>query len=212
MKLSSLKSYAISKISRASTVLGLSLLMAVASSKFYYDASAKSEQREQALQLVKMGLINMEQEIKKAEEALKIWSEIKDQHKKLNGLEIESAKFVMDKLKLQNSLTSMQVNLSNPEPWPTEFTTTQVEVMNSDVKIGFSTFKDADTFNFLYDIARNLPGYVLIDNISISAIDRITEEDIIKIKAGQLNKVITADVNFKWLDFKQKTEEESANG
>lgn len=147
-------------------------------------------------------------------EAVKTWDGLSDSSKKLEGLRINDAKDMLDKLQVQYKLSAFKTSFSKPEEIAGDYKTDTVSLVSSVISISFNAISDEYIYNFIEDITKNFPGYVQIKSFTMSKPAPVTKEILKKISLGEDVSIISVTLDFFWHDLKYKapTEPPQPNG
>lgn len=137
-------------------------------------------------------------------EAGKTWEALSDDEQKLQGLRINDAKDILDKLKTKYKLSAVKTSFSKPEEIAGDYKTETVSMVSSIISMSFSAISDEYIYNFVNDIINNFPGYVQIKNFSISKPAIISNEILKQISLGSEVSIISVTIDFYWHDLKYK--------
>lgn len=137
-------------------------------------------------------------------DSIKIWESFSDEDKKLEGLRINDAKEILDKLQKKYLLNSVKTSFSKPDEIGNDYKTETVAVISSIVTTSFNAISDEYVYNFVYELSKKLPGYVQIKNLTITKPNTVTKETLKKISVGEDVTVVPVNLDFYWHDLKYK--------
>jgi hypothetical protein len=83
---------------------------------------------------------------------------------------------------------------------------TTIEMVYSSVDLSFRAINDIEALLFISQLTSSLPGYVVINKLSITKSKDYTDADLVGISSGQKIRSISSQVNFYWYVYKPKTE------
>jgi hypothetical protein len=138
-------------------------------------------------------------------ESAKIWESFDKDHQNLQGLRINNAKDMLDKLQAEYKLSDVKLTFSKPEDVVSEeYKTETISVVSSEVNIDFSALNDEYVFNFIGAILEQFPGYVQINSLSVTRSKDVTKEVLVAIASGGKPALVDAKISFSWKDLKYK--------
>ena len=137
-------------------------------------------------------------------EAVKTWESMSEEDKNLQGLRINDAKDLLDKLQEKYKISSVKISFSKPEEILGDYTTDTVVMISSIISMSFDAISDEFAYKFIEDITSEFPGYVQIKSFSIKEATPVTKEIIKKISIGEDVSIIPVTLEFYWHDLKYK--------
>jgi hypothetical protein len=138
-------------------------------------------------------------------ESAKIWETFPKDQQNLQGLRINSAKDLLDKLQEQYKLSNVKLSFSKPEDVVSDdYKTETVSVVSSEVNIDFSAIDDEYVFNFIGAILKDFPGYVQVNSLSVTRSKDVAKDVLMMIAAGEKASLVDVKIAFLWKDLKYK--------
>ncbi|MCE3233287.1 MAG: putative rane protein [Rickettsiaceae bacterium] len=137
-------------------------------------------------------------------ESARVWEEFTPEQQKLQGLRINLAKDLMDRLQTEYKISNVKMSFSKPEELKEVYVTDTVSVVSSDVNIDFSSITDENVFNFIGAVMAEYPGYVQINSLSIVRTKDVEKGVLVDIAEGKIPSMVDVRMNFSWRDLKYK--------
>jgi hypothetical protein len=137
-------------------------------------------------------------------EAAKMWEGLSDEQKKLQGMKINNAKDLLDKLKDQYKLVDVKISFSKPDELKEVYISDTIAVVSSEVSIDFKGMTDEFILGFVADILNQFPGYIQVTSLSITRAREVTKGDLEKIATGEYQGLAEGKIVFSWRDLKYK--------
>lgn len=137
-------------------------------------------------------------------ESIKVWETLDEQNKVLNGLRINDAKDLLDKLKEEYRLSGVNLTFSKPEDLKDQYVSDTIIVVSSDVSIQFSAMTDEYLFGFVDKLLSQYPGYVQVRSFSVTRSKNITKDVLLQIAAGENPGLVDCKLDFVWRGLKYK--------
>lgn len=83
-----------------------------------------------------------------------------------------------------------------------QFKKKTAQVVASDADLSFESASDELVFQFLFELYRRLPGFMVIDSMQLSKKAEITNQTLVDIGAGKFPSLVDARIHFKWIGLK----------
>lgn len=165
--------------------------------KIKKEASIKSD-----ISQTKSNLDKLTANKKRLSEDMDIWRNMSENEKKMSGLRISEAKNIVDELSKKFYLTDVRTTFSKPEKMGDEFSTENITVLESSIKITFKALTDEYVIKFVEAIAKDFPGYIMLDSFTVKADESISENIVRQVAYGQNPQIVSGSVSFLWKDMK----------
>ncbi|MBU6339600.1 MAG: hypothetical protein KGQ36_06515 [Rickettsiales bacterium] len=187
-------------------------LIAVVACCFYYriHQEQKSKEKIKAIESSTSdvrseieSLQNKMQEIKKYKE---IWINISENKKSLGGIKIDNINAKLEQIGNKHNISQPNIRVSFPENVKDGiFNISSSDLVFSSVNLTFTAISDTEALIFISDLIQSLPGYAVINKLSIAKTKDYTNEDLIKISSGSEGGSIVSSVDFFWYVYKPKS-------
>jgi hypothetical protein len=187
-------------------------LLALAACFFYYRVSqdAKSKKlinniKSQTSEIESEieSLTSKMQEVKKYKE---IWVSISENKKSVIGIKIDNINLKIEQLSPKYNISQANIKVSFPENLKDGvFNISSSDLVSSVVNLTFNSITDTDALMFISDLFQSLPGYIVINRLSISKTRNYTNEDLLKISSGTATGAIQCNLDFFWYVYKPKS-------
>lgn len=192
----------------------ISLALALfASIVIYYrlHQEQKSNDAVHAIELETLDIANktadLESKIGEVKKYKEIFKTISENKKNINGIKIDDINSRLADIGDRHNISDSTIKVSFPEPL-TEgiFNMATIEMVYSSVDLSFKAINDIEALLFISQLTNSLPGYVVINKLSVGKARDYNDADLIAISAGQKIRLVTSQVNFYWYVYKPKTE------
>lgn len=145
------------------------------------------------------------QEIKKYKE---VWGSISENQKSLSGIKIDNINSKIEQIGAQHNIFQPNIKVSFPENLKDGiFNISSSDMVFSSVDLSFIAISDVEALLFISDLIKSLPGYVVINRLSIKKTKEYDNNELIKISSGASVGSILSDVNFYWYVYKPKSKD-----
>ncbi len=194
--------------------LSISLVLALfASIVIYYrlHQEQKSNDAIQAIELKTFDITNkaadLERKIEEVKKYKEIFKTISENRKNSNGIKIDDINSKLEDIGDRHNISDSAIKVSFPETLKESiFNMATIEMVYSSVDLSFRAINDIEALLFISQLTSSLPGYVVINKLSITKSKDYTDADLVDISSGQKIRSISSQVNFYWYVYKPKTE------
>lgn len=135
-------------------------------------------------------------------ESAKLWEQLSDDSKKLEGLRIEEGRLLLEELKDDYKLGSLDIKVTPPTELSGAYKTETSTIMSSKVNLSYTAISDQYALSFLDALLTRMPGYIQISNFSIRRDSDFSAAIIESIYNGQLPALVSVSLEFQWQDLK----------
>jgi|GEM_PF-6849590 len=135
---------------------------------------------------------------------VKRWEALSEDDRKLQGLRINDARDILEKLQNKYKFTSVKTSFSKPDEIGADYKTDTVSMYASIVSVNFNSVSDDLIYSFMSELTQVFPGIVQIKSCTINKPAMVTKEVLKKISAGEDAQVISVTLEFYWHDLKYK--------
>jgi hypothetical protein len=142
---------------------------------------------------------------------IKKWEALTENDRKLQGLRINDAKEILEKLQKKYKFNSVKTSFSKPDEINGDYKTETVSMYSSVVSVNFNAISDDMIYGFVAELIHSLPGIVQIKNFSVNKPAAVTKELLKRIAAGEDAQVISGALEFYWFDLKYKRPSDSSD-
>lgn len=145
--------------------------------------------------------------IVKSDVAIQEWNDkIRKKHEFRDGIQVDFAKVLINKLESLYRIRGMNITLTTPE-MRFDFAENKFSnVMYSGLTLVFLSYTDIDAYSFIQDLQKELPGYVQVKNVSFIGINEINEEVLASLGRGDKNDIVSIKIDLVWHDLIDKPE------
>jgi len=197
-------------------IFGLSLFVMIVIIIFsfnFYDTKLQSnhikelsaiENRASDLQMKISGSEEKSNETKKYK---KLWVAASSKKKDFNGIKIADINSNFDSLAKKYNISEPVITISVPEVLSGGiYQLKNLEVNLVNCSITFNSLTDRLALDFINNFIDNLPGYIIINDLSIKKgkKESYTEEELIDISNGKFPSLISTRISFSWHFLKRK--------
>jgi hypothetical protein len=158
---------------------------------------------------------SIKEKIQVSDKAIIEWEGgINKKHEVRKGVQIDLAKTLIEQLKKKYRIQGLTINISAPEKRDGITNTRFIDVQYSKLTLNFIAHTDIDAYLFISDLQKQLPGYVIVKELSLIAVNQITEEILIGIEKGDKKDIVSVKVDMLWQDLADKpgvTEQKTSN-
>lgn len=151
-------------------------------------------------------------------DAVRVWDELTEGQKQLQGLQLTEAKALLEKWQAQFKLSDVNISFSKPEESggikdpaggkvigkkdtePSAPAVSAVKVMSSDVSISLKALSDEYVYQFIDALQHQFPGYVRIKTFTLTQETPVSKEVIQRIAEGEAVPIVSGNIDFSWRD------------
>jgi len=151
---------------------------------------------------LKAKLDGMNQKTLELSEAIKAWEKLPAEQHDLDGLRINAAKDLLDKLQVRYGLSNIKTSFSKPQELTEGYNVENMKVVASTVTISFGALTDEQALQFLATLQENFPGYIQVRSFNLKTDRPITREVVEEVAKGQFPALVTGDIDFQWQDLR----------
>ena len=129
-----------------------------------------------------------------------IYDKLPEKFKSTREIKISEANEIISKAKDRNNISSISVKINVPQKSETAtHTMNRIATYVTKGSISFGTYYDVDALNFISDLKRSFPGYLILTEVTLKkAKKEISGQDLIDISKGEEVKIIDGAVKFIW--------------
>ncbi|MFT6332696.1 MAG: cell division protein FtsL [Lentimonas sp.] len=205
------KSYLKRQIIISVIISGIFLMIFIAIN-IYYKNSMSSEKRE--LKKISREIIELnnksddiESRVNDVKKYKPVWLKVDKKRKDFEGIKISNISDIFKKIADDYDINNFSINISAPGILKDKhYDNTTFNVNLVDIKLNFTSFTDQAAMDFIASFLDIMPGYVVINNISLvkSKKEFYTDSELVKISTGQIKGSVTSSVDFHWYFLKYK--------
>ncbi len=136
-----------------------------------------------------------------------LWVAANDKKKDFNGIKIADINSNFDSLAKKYSISEPTITISVPETLSDGIYQLQnLEVNLINCNISFKSLTDRLALDFINDFTDDLPGYIIINDLSIKKDKKegYTEQELIDISNGKFPSLVSNRISFSWYFFRRK--------
>lgn len=192
----------------------ISLALALIASIFIYYRLHQEQKSNDVIHVIELETLDiqnktadLESKIGEVKKYKEIFKTISENRKNTNGIRIDDINSRLEEIGNRHNISDSTIKVSFPEPLLEGiFNMSTIEMVFSSVDLSFKAINDTEALLFISNLTNSLPGYVVINKLSISKSRDYSDADLVSISSGQKIRLITAQVNFYWYVYKPKTE------
>ncbi len=197
------------KIVKNFSISGLILVIIVAifflndyQKTFLEEKIKRTEQETSELTAKTLQLQNKIFEIKKYLAASR---DISENKKSLNGIDIDEATQLMNKIAEKYSIKNSVLKATLPESLKEEpFERSKILVLLTTANLTFKAPTDIKALLFINEFLGSVSGYYLVKNLNIKKEKSYTSEDLVALSSGENKGNISGSIDFFWYAFQSK--------
>ena len=150
----------------------------------------------------------MEQKATEAKKYRDVWKTLSNEKKMIAGIKSEKVTETIDIIAEKYSSQIDSVKLSIPQNMQGEsFDYKTVAVVASKVTLLFKVFTDIDALNFLIDLKKSIPNYIVFKTVEIKKEKKYEQEDYLNIAIKKPGGLIICKTEFIIYAYKDKEKE-----
>ncbi len=148
-----------------------------------------------------------EAKINDAKKFKRLWTNASDKKKNFNGIKVADITDDFNSMAEKEDISKPLITLSVPEVLKN--TTYQLETIDVNLincTMNFEALTDRAALDFINNFISKLPGYVVINELSIKKTKKegYSDQDLIDISNGKFPSLISSKVSFSWYFLKRK--------
>ena len=150
----------------------------------------------------------MEQKATEAKKYRDVWKTLSNEKKMITGIKSEKVTETIDIIAEKYHSQIDSVKLSIPQNMQGEsFDYKTVVVVASKVTLLFKAFTDIDALNFLIDLKKSIPNYIVFKTVEIKKEKKYEQEDYVNIAIKKTGGLIICKAEFIIYAYKDKEKE-----
>ena len=150
----------------------------------------------------------MEQKATEAKKYRDVWKTLSNEKKMIAGIKSEKVTETIDIIAEKHSSQIDSVKLSIPQNMQGEsFDYKTVAIVASKVTLFFRVFTDIDALNFLIDLKKSIPNYIVFKTVEIKKEKKYEQEDYLNIAIKKPGGLIICKAEFIIYAYKDKEKE-----
>ena len=150
----------------------------------------------------------MEQKATEAKKYRDVWKTLSNEKKMIAGIKSEKVTETIDIIAEKHSSQVDSVKLSIPQNMQGEsFDYKTVAIVASKVTLFFRVFTDIDALNFLIDLKKSIPNYIVFKAVEIKKEKKYEQEDYLNIAIKKPGGLIICKAEFIIYAYKDKEKE-----
>jgi len=143
---------------------------------------------------------------------MKLWSQIDDQKKSLNGIKVDDLKKMIDTIAEKYSISNSTFKVSVPENFSSSvFKNETISILFTIVELNFNAYHDIKAIQFVNDVMNNIHGYRIINKFEIFKEREYDVKDYFDISAEKIFGIVRGKLVFSWYVYKETTPVKSSN-
>lgn len=165
----------------------------------------KIQEYNQELETVSKNIKNIERRSKTLEKYVQLWQKLPENNKNLNPISINEAKEKIQTALDNNLIFNADINISKPVKLSGIFNKDSVSVNSTAITIEYDAMLDGSIFDFIEEIEKELPGYVIIESIDFERmIKEITKRMLYDISKGNFVSIFKGEIKIYWFKIDKK--------
>lgn len=173
-------------------------------------------EKQQALQKQIDNIKREEMEIKdqssklqsKTEEIKKyrgIWKTLTEEQKDTGGIKMEEINEKLNSLATKYNIYNQAIKVTLPTALKGGiFDRKTLDVVYSEVNLGFTTYSDVDAINFISELLTSLTGRTIVTSFEIKKQKSYSAQDFVDISTNKNLGAMNCKIDFYWYAFKEK--------
>ena len=150
----------------------------------------------------------MEQKATEAKKYRDVWKTLSNEKKMIAGIKSEKVTEIIDIVAEKYSSQIDSLKLSIPQNMQGEsFDYKTVTIVASKVTLVFKVFTDIDAINFLIDLKKSIPNYIVFKAVEIKKEKKYEQEDYLNIAIKKSGGLIICKTDFIIYAYKDKEKE-----
>jgi cell division protein FtsL len=124
-------------------------------------------------------IVELENKARVSKKYIAIWDTIPENKKQINGIQLSDIKTLLDELTKKYGFKNIQINAETPESLSGDFLREKIRASTSLITITFDSLLDSNIYDFINETMNKLDGFTLIESISITQQEQITDQYLI---------------------------------
>lgn len=206
-KIASLKKKIIISLSLFATIIIIIISLNFYDKKSLESYSGKFSALETEITELETKITSSEERVNETIKYKKLWVSANSKKKDFNGIKISEINEKFNSLAEQYNITNPTITVSLPEILNTGVYQLQILDVNLiNCNISFNALTDKFALDFINGFIADLPGYVIINDISIKKDKKegYSDQELSQISNGKFPNLISAKVSFSWYFLKHK--------
>ncbi len=143
----------------------------------------------------------------------KLWTEISNNKKSMNGIKIDDINNNLKKLSENYNIYDPSIQVSLPENLNDNiFNRPSISVLFSKINLNFSAIDDVSAINFINDFVNSFYGYGVVVNFTIKKSKKYSAQDLVNITKGTPSASISGQAEIYLYSYKDKETNKKDNG
>ena len=196
------------KLTKAA-ISGLILIVVISGVAYFVDAEVQNIDKEnkklnREISSIKREKNNYSKKLGLANEYIsqyeKIKTEFENERLSLNRKIVRNK---LNALKEKHKIADLQVNISPAKAIAEkELKKKNIDVQTSPINISLKAFTDIDVYNFIHDLSKEMPGFVVVKTFNIYRNSDLGKNNLIAISRGSKPTIVTSDIALDWVGIK----------
>lgn len=141
---------------------------------------------------------------------LGMWDKISDNKKITAGIRMDDVNATLNQLSRKHNITNHKITVALPKEIKTGiFKRTTISTLHTVAFLEFKSINDLTALTFVTEFINSLPGYAVINRLTLEKEKNYQIVDLIKISTGKGVGVINGEVTISWYAFKNKEDKKS---
>jgi len=161
--------------------------------------------KEAEVSSVKQQIIEYGKNTKIATESLTKFHTLSSDRYNAKILDRQSATEIIQKLKADYNISTLKLKIKPVDDVKQkEYDTPTVSLVYSLIELDIGAMSDESVLRFMQAVERNLPGFIIVNKLTLMRKGEISDETLKGISAGSLPELASASLSMYWFAFKPK--------
>lgn len=186
------------------------ILGVLASGSIYYRLH-QEQASEKTINTIKSEILHLETQKEELENKIveikkyrKVFKTLTAQRKDTSGINFDTINSKLELVSMKYNVDNSVIKVSFPENLTNGvFNMSSIAMVSSSVNLSFNAISDVEALSFISEFLDSLPGYTVVNDISIKKTKEYTSTDLISISSGRKSGNISGQVQFYWYVYKQ---------
>lgn len=201
------KSGKIAKLTSTIISLSIILIILISSTFFIFQNFIKSRENLSLeinnLRRKEQSLINqiadLESQSANAQRYITMWrEEFTEAQKSKNGISIDLATELLKNISKNHNVTDLQITFSSPAVLSGIFDRQSIRVSSTLITMRFNTITDINVLNFIQDIEKQIPNFMILTELKMTRTRKINEEYFDLLKRGNIVPTLKVELRIRW--------------
>lgn len=147
----------------------------------------------------------LESKISDTKKYKEIWKIVAENKKSDRGIKMDEVNNVLNSLTEKYNIYNSSIQVPLPEVLNSGiFSRKSLNVLHSTSTMSFDTISDVRANAFMAELMDKLPGYIIINSITIKKIKTYSSSDLVSISSGITNPSVSVKIVFDWYVYNKK--------